>query len=444
MQKIQYFIQKNATKISLLAVLGAITNTAFAQNTAENLKTDGGNVYAWITPVVLCFVLLEVAVEAYYKRGHIRFQEAIANFGTAIANQTTNVLVAVGVYYAYGWLHQNYALCSIQLTWKTFPLLLIGLDFIFYWVHRWGHEINIFWAAHSPHHSAEEMNFCVALRASVTQRVMSFLFFWPLTLIGFQPMDIYMMSALHLFIAFLHHTEYVRKLGWIELVFTTPSHHRVHHGMNFRYLDKNFGEFLIIWDKLFGSFEEETEKVIYGMYHPPQSWNPIFINFHYYITLWRTAVAAPRWQDKFKIWFMPLTWQPEGMPPFEMPTEVTEQNQVRYTTEMYPNSRAYLILQVIFSLLLMLVVIKQDSPWLIWQRWLGAGLLWWSIINWAGIMERSTWTRISELLRIPITASSIILFSNFIEKPIYIILIFTISLFCVVWANQNFVTRSQS
>ena len=413
-----------------------LTTPLFAQNTAA--KTDGGNVYAWITPLVLCFVLLEVAVEAYYQRGHIRFQEAIANFGTAIANQTTNVLVAVGVFYAYGWLHQNYAFTTIELTWLTFPILLIALDFIFYWVHRWGHEINILWAAHSPHHSAEEMNFCVALRASVTQRITSFLFFWPLTLIGFKPMDIYLMSALHLFIAFLHHTEYVRKLGWIELVFTTPSHHRVHHGMNFRYLDKNFGEFLIIWDKMFGSFEPETEKVVYGMYHPPQSWNPIYINFHYYITLWRTAVAAPQWQDKFKIWFMPLTWQPEGLPPFVMPTETTPHNQHRYTTEMFPNAKPYLLLQVVLGLLLMLVVIKQDSPWETWQRWVGAGLLWWTIINWAGIMERSTWTRLSETLRLPITAFLIILFSNFIEKPFFITIICAILIFCMVWTWRNF------
>ena len=117
-----------------------------AQN--PNATTDGGNVYAWITPLALLFVLIEVGVEYYYKKGYISFAEAITNFGTAIANQTMNVLLAVGVYHIYGFLHDNYAPFSIELNVYTFILLLLGLDFIFYWVHRWGHEINILWAAH--------------------------------------------------------------------------------------------------------------------------------------------------------------------------------------------------------------------------------------------------------------------------------------------------------
>ncbi len=418
---------------TILCCFAAIA-PVFAQSSQ---KPDGGNVYAWITPVVLCFVLLEVAFEGYFKRGHISFQEAIANFGTAIANQTTNVLVAVFVYHVYGWLHTAFALTSIELSWLSFPFLLLGLDFIFYWVHRWGHEINIMWAAHSPHHSAEEMNFCVALRASVTQRIMSFFFFWPLTIIGFKPMDIYMMSALHLFIAFLHHTEYIRKLGWIELVFTTPSHHRVHHGVNFRYLDKNFGEFLIIWDKIFGSFEPETEKVVYGMYHPPRSWNPIYINFHYYITLWNIAVAAPRWQDKIKIWFAPLTWLPEGVSPAAPIEEITPENQVRFTTEMFPNAKYYLLAHLALGLALMLVVIKQDSAWLVWQRWTGAFLLWFMIINWGGIMERRTWTRLAELVRIPLTAFCIILFSHFSAQPFLLVLVLFIAAISMLWTWIN-------
>ena len=251
------------------------------------------NVYAFLTPLALFFVVLEMLLNWLYRRDYISFPEAVANFGTALGNQTVNVLVAAGVYLVYGYLWEHYRLFTIELNALTFVLLLLGVDFIFYWVHRWGHALNIMWAAHSPHHSAEEMNFMVALRASVTQRLTSFLFFWPLTLIGFKPLHIYAMSGVHLFVAFLHHTEFIGKLGWFEKYFTTPSHHRVHHGVNFPYLDKNFGEFLIIWDKLFGTFAEEREKVVYGIYNHPQSWNPLVINFHYYRVLWRDAVAAP-------------------------------------------------------------------------------------------------------------------------------------------------------
>ena len=413
-----------------------IYNTLHAQNTTENI--DGGNVYAWITPVVLCFVLLEVSIELYYKKGYISFQEAITNFGTAIANQTINVLLAVGVYHIYGYLHNNYGLISINLNWLSFLLLLLSLDFIFYWVHRWGHEINIFWAAHSPHHSAEEMNFCVALRASVTQRLMSFLFFWPLTLVGFKPMDIYMMSALHLFISFLHHTEYVRKLGWLEYIFTTPSHHRVHHGVNFRYLDKNYGEFLIIWDKLFGSFAPETEKVIYGMYSPPKSWNPITINFHYFIILWKDAVAAPLWWDKLRIWFMPLTWRPAGLAPKPALIEITAQNQVKFSTEMFANAKPYLILHLILGLFLMLTVIQQNSSWTIIERWAGAILLWFMIINWAGIMEKAKWTAVAEYIRLVLVSVAVVYFSELHLYPIYLTIIILLFLVSMYWVFQNF------
>jgi alkylglycerol monooxygenase len=290
--------------------------------------------------------------------------------------------------------------------------LFLGVDFIFYWVHRWGHHINIMWAAHSPHHSAEEMNFFVALRASVTQRLFSFFFFWPLTIIGFKPSDIYIITGIHLFQAFLHHTELIRKL-WrpIELLFTTPSHHRVHHGVNFKYLDKNFGEFLIIWDRLFGTFEEETDKVVYGMYSHPQSWNPININFHYYKLLWKDAVAAPYLLDKFKLWFMPLGWVPRGLSPKPALVEITTQNQNRFQTIMLPNAKPYLIIHAILGILLMMMVIKGDSPWNITERWIGAVLLWHQIINWSGILESKRWLFVSENIRIILTVIAVSVFS---------------------------------
>ena len=145
------------------------------------------NIYAYLTPIALIFILLEVFFCWLYRKDYISFPEAVANFGTALGNQTTNVLVAAGVFVIYGYLWENYRIWTIELNWWTFILLLLGVDFVFYWVHRWGHSINIMWAAHSPHHSAEEMNFFVALRASVTQRLCSFLFFWVLTIIGFHP-----------------------------------------------------------------------------------------------------------------------------------------------------------------------------------------------------------------------------------------------------------------
>lgn len=396
------------------------------------------NVYAYITPIALLFIGLEIFFCWYYKKNYISFNEAIANFGTALGNQTMNVLVAAGVYVTYGYLYEHFRIFTIEMNWWTAILLLLGVDFVFYWVHRWGHAINIMWAAHSPHHSAEEMNFFVALRASVTQRLTSFLFFWVLVIIGFSPLAIYTTVGIHLFIAFLHHTEFIPKL-WrpIEFLFTTPSHHRVHHGVNKQYLDKNFGEFLIIWDRIFGSFAEENEKVVYGIYDHPKSWNPISINFHFYKILWKFARATPYWRDKLRIWFMPAGWRPRGVPEKDF-VEITQENQVRFRPPMFANARAYLVLQVILGIALMMGVISNLYGWSITAKWIGAFLLWWKIINWSGILEAKKWLWSSELLRIPITAFSVLIFSGSTQPSATMFGIIAVALFSVLWTVWHF------
>lgn len=395
------------------------------------------NIYSFITPVVIFFILIEISVELIARKGRITFQESVANMGTAIANQTVNLLVMFGVYLSYGWLYENYRFFTIEFNWISAIGLLLGIDFIFYWVHRWGHEMNILWAAHSPHHSAEEMNYFVALRASVTQRLISFLFFWPLTLIGFDPVHIYMMVAIHLFIAFLHHTEYIRKLGPIEWIFTTPSHHRVHHGANFKYLDKNFGEFLIIWDKMFGSFAEEKEKVVYGMYNAPKTWNPIFINFHYYFVLLKDAWNAPHFADKFRIWFMPTGWRPKGLPQ-RVYEEMTLENHVRYSSIMFRGAKPYLISQIIFGLYFAMIIMNINNGWTVTERFLGAISLWHMVFNWAGILESKKWVIPSEIIRILMAAAILLSFTGWYQNIIVVLSISLISILHIFWCMYFF------
>ncbi len=398
------------------------------------------NIYAWLTPLAIFFILLEIGFCLYYKKKYISFPEAIANFGTALGNQTVNVLVAAGVYETYGWLWKNHRFIdNIPVTWYNLLFLLLGIDFIFYWVHRWGHSLNIMWAAHSPHHSAQEMNFFVATRASVTQRLVSFLFFWPLTLIGFEPHLLYIMVAIHLFIAFLHHTELVGKFwNWIEFIFTTPSHHRVHHGANYKYLDKNYGEFLIIWDRMFGSYAEETDKVVYGMYNHPNTSNPIAINFHYYRLLWKDAVATKSWWDKIRLWFMPLGWRPADLPPKPRQPEMTVENPQHYSCVPYSHSKLYLILSTVFGAALMLLIISANSPWSVVEKIIGSILLWHLIINWGGILDARKWVFLSEMIRIPITVTAIIIFSHLIDKPVYFTALIVYHLFCLYWTARFF------
>ncbi len=408
-------------------------------NTA-NLSDKKKNIYTFLTPIAIGLIVVELVYCWFARKDHYTFQESVANFGTALGNQTTNVLVAFFVYVSYGFLWDKFHIFEINMNqWWNWFVLLIGIDFLFYWFHRWGHEINILWAAHSPHHSAEEMNLMVGLRASVTQRLFSFFFLWPLTIIGFDPVNIYIMTGVHLFIGYWHHTEALPKFWkWIEFIFNTPSHHRVHHGVNLQYLDKNYAEFLILWDRVFGTFEEEHEKVVYGMYNGPQSWNPIKINFHYYIQLWNDAVAAPYWWDKIRIWFMPLMWRPRGLAPKEPIKEITLKNQVRYQTIMFPKAKDYLIVHMILTLGLMLFIINADSPWTSMERWIGTVLLWHSVVNMSGILESKNWLIASELMRLIFLSLAFILFNDWYNHPLLMAAIIIPATASIAWSINYF------
>ena len=194
----------------------------------------------------------------------------------------------------------------------------------------------------------------------------------------------------------------------------------------------------IIYNQIFGTFEEEKEKVLYGMYSPPQSWNPIVINFHYYQILWKDAVAAPYIWDKFRLWFMPLGWRPRGLAPKPPLVEITVHNQRLYESVSFPNANLYLVVQLLLSLALMLMVIKTNSTWEVWQRWVGSFLLWHSIINWAGIMESKEWLFLSEMIRIPVTLLAVLYFAQIPYFSLSSLLFSALAVFCMYWTVKNF------
>ncbi|GJM34623.1 MAG: sterol desaturase [Saprospiraceae bacterium] len=358
------------------------------------------NVYAFITPLVLILLLTEMAICLKRGNGYYNFQDTIANLTTGIGNQCVNLAVALFVFNFYGWIYQ-FAPWKIAVTWYNLFILLILQDFVFYWFHRAGHTINIFWAAHSPHHSSEEMNLSVGIRASFTQRLFQFLFFdWILVLLGFFPEMVYSMAAVHLFLAYWHHTRLIGRLGWFEKWFVTPSHHRVHHGVNTQYLDKNFSEFLIVWDKWFETFEEEKEPICYGILHPPRTRDPIAINLQYWNQLWSDAVATPRWWDKIRLWFMPLGWRPPGVGEHFQRIGYTLEEQVKYQSLPMKGSKGYLVVQTVIGMVFMFFTINQGFPFDWGERLLMSSLIFVMIIAWGGILQSKTWARILEPLRL--------------------------------------------
>ncbi len=370
------------------------------------------NVYAYITPIVLLLLIAEVLVSIIGKKKLYTFQDTVANIGTGIGNQCVNLAVVFLVMKWYGWLWQ-FAPWQVPITWYYVLLLLLIQDFVFYWFHRIGHTLNIFWAAHMPHHSSEEFNLSVGVRASFTQRLFQFLFFdWVLVLIGFSPDMVYAVAGIHLLIAFWHHTRLINKLGWIEKVFVTPAHHRVHHGVNPQYLDKNFSEFLIVWDRMFGTFAPEEEEVCYGLTHPPRTWDPIYINIQFWKQLVEDCIAAPFWWDKVRLWFMPLGWRPRGLDDPKAEKKrigYNKSEQIKFQSRQYKGLRPYLVVQIVLALAVLMVTTNLKLPLTVEDRVLLSVNLFVMIIAWAGLMRAQRWAGLLEILRLMTMAIVLVL-----------------------------------
>ncbi len=199
---------------------------------------------------------------------------------------------------------------SIPMTWWSWILGLLAADFTYYWMHRLEHEHRILWASHSVHHSSEEYNLTISLRLSIIEGFFEWAFLIPMIIAGFNPFQTIMCLIFVVQYQTWIHTEKIYKLGFLDEIFNTPSVHRVHHGSNRKYLDKNYGGILILWDKLFGTFQREEEKVIYGLTKNINTYNPVAINFIEYGNIWKEVKQCRTIKDKYKIIFGNLIWKP--------------------------------------------------------------------------------------------------------------------------------------
>ena len=196
--------------------------------------------------------------------------------------------------------------------WKAWLLLIVAEDFCYYVFHRASHEIRFFWAAHVNHHSSQHYNLSTALRQSWTTPITGPIFWAPLALLGFHPAMILTAQAISLIYQFWIHTEWIGRLGPLEWLLNTPSHHRVHHGANVQYLDRNYGGILIVWDRLLGSFEVEDEPVRYGLTRNIRSFNLLHIAFHEWLAMGRDALRAQGWRERLAYLLRPPGWSPNG------------------------------------------------------------------------------------------------------------------------------------
>ncbi len=317
-----------------------------------------GKILLFAMPAFLILVLLEKWYGWYKGKDTVRNMDMVSGLSSGVTNVTKDVLGLSIAVLGYSWLVDNIALMHIKSTWLTFLIAFLVLDFAGYWVHRIDHKINFFWNSHMVHHSSEEFNLACALRQSISTFVKLFSFLLiPAALLGVPATVMATVVPIHLFAQFWYHTQHIGKMGFLEKIIVTPSHHRVHHAINKEYLDKNLGQIFIFWDKLFGTFQEELEDVppVYGITRPVKTWNPIRINFQHMWLLIKDAWRAKDLKDKFRIWFMPTGWRPADV---EQKYPVDKIDNV-YSFEKYdPETSIYLSVWIWIQLIALLLFVS--------------------------------------------------------------------------------------
>lgn len=275
-----------------------------------------GRILLIAMPVFLLLVLFEKWYGWRKGKETVRTMDMISSLSSGITNVTKDVLGLSIAIISYGWLADNLAIVKVPDGWPTYVIAFFALDFAGYWTHRIAHEYNFFWNNHIIHHSSEDFNLACALRQSISSIVKLFtIFLLPAALFGVPEQVVAVVAPLHLFAQFWYHTQHINKMGWLEKIIVTPSHHRVHHALNPEYLDKNYGQIFIFWDKLFGTYQEELDSVpaVYGITRPVRTWNPVKINFMHLWLLIQDAWRAQSWKDKLRIWLMPTGWRPKDV-----------------------------------------------------------------------------------------------------------------------------------
>jgi sterol desaturase/sphingolipid hydroxylase (fatty acid hydroxylase superfamily) len=273
--------------------------------------------YGKILIIAMPLFLLLVLFEKWYgwRKGNdtVRTMDMISSLSSGVTNSTKDVLGLSIAIISYSWLVEHLTIYQVKSSWLLYVIAFLALDFAGYWVHRLAHTVNFFWNNHIVHHSSEEFNLACALRQSISVyfRIYAFLLI-PAAMFGVPQQVIAVVAPLHLFAQFWYHTQHINKMGWLEYIIVTPAHHRVHHAINPEYLDKNYGQIFIFWDRMFGTFQEETPAItaVYGVTRPVRTWNPIKINFMHLWLLMQDAWHTQSWKDKLRVWLMPLGWRP--------------------------------------------------------------------------------------------------------------------------------------
>jgi len=274
------------------------------------------SILLWAIPAFMVLMAIEILYGHFTNKQTYTFIDTISSLSSGMTNILKDSLGLVLVIISYPFIMEKISIVKIEPSFLLYFLAFVCIDFASYWNHRLNHSVNIFWNRHVIHHSSEEFNMACALRQSISAWIgFGALFLIPAAILGVPQKAIAILAPLHLFAQFWYHTRHIGKLGWLEYIIVTPSQHRVHHAINPIYIDKNLSAVFCVWDRVFGTFQEEleSEPPVYGVLKPVRTWNPIFINFQHAYHLILDAYHTQSIKDKFRLWFMPTGWRPEDV-----------------------------------------------------------------------------------------------------------------------------------
>lgn len=288
---------------------------------------QGAQIIVLATPVFLLLIAAEFAVGLVRGRNTYRLNDALSSIGLGILSQVVGVFTTAMTIGIYALVFEHVSLTRLPAdAWWVWVGALLLYDFCYYWLHRAGHRCGLFWAAHVVHHQSEDYNLATALRQTSSGWLVGWVFYLPMALAGVPPLVFAVVALIDLLYQYWVHTQQIGRLGWFDRWFCAPSNHRVHHAVNDRYLDRNYGGILIVWDRLFGSYavEDAAEPIVYGTRAPLRSWNPLWANLEVYWALTQDCLHARSWADKLRVWLKPPGWRPADValrfpkPPFDL------------------------------------------------------------------------------------------------------------------------------
>ena len=367
-------------------------------------------------PTFIVLILFE-AIAAKFKGVEInRSADVISSLSSGITNTIRDGVKFSFAIISYAWLVDHMTVYKLEPVWLAVVIAFMVQDFSGYWMHRLNHRVNIFWNRHIIHHSSEDFNLSCALRQSISNTLrFSAIFMIPAALLGVPAAIFAILGPLHLFMQFWYHTQLIGKLGLLEYILVTPSHHRVHHAINPEYIDKNYSQILIIWDKLFGTFQPELDNVnpVYGTLKQMKTWNPMIINFKHMWHLIKDAWHTERVLDKLRIWFMPTGWRPADVKEkYPLQTIADPKKQIKYNTKNSPLLIAWSWTQLVITNILMFHFFSIIPSFSTTMNYLYAVILIANIFSFTSTLDQRNYALAAESVKL-ILVFSLLYFQNY-------------------------------